>query len=65
MQITNIASIIPALETYLKKHPATARTLTSFIPTLLVSILTLLIPLILLIISKVRPPVHLTPLSKP
>ncbi|KZT41882.1 DUF221-domain-containing protein [Sistotremastrum suecicum HHB10207 ss-3] len=52
VSIQNIAAFIPALKTYLDRHPFVENLISSFLPTLLVSILAILIPLLLLLIAK-------------
>ncbi|KZT09143.1 uncharacterized protein LAESUDRAFT_695760 [Laetiporus sulphureus 93-53] len=52
VSIQNISSFWPQLSTYLDKHPWEEEVLQSFVPTVLVSLLSLLIPLLLLLIAK-------------
>ncbi|KIJ64508.1 hypothetical protein HYDPIDRAFT_90493 [Hydnomerulius pinastri MD-312] len=52
VSIQSIASFWPSLYDYLSRHPWQEEIIQSFIPTLLVSLLTILIPLILLLIAK-------------
>ncbi|KAK1232809.1 hypothetical protein PQX77_004035 [Marasmius sp. AFHP31] len=52
VSIQNISAFWPGLRTYLDKHPWEEEVLQSFVPTLLVALLALLIPLILLLIAK-------------
>lgn len=52
VSIQNISTFLPGLDNYLNKHPWEEEVLQSFVPTLLVSLLSLLIPLILLLIAK-------------
>ncbi|KAH9969775.1 hypothetical protein BC827DRAFT_1162697 [Russula dissimulans] len=52
ISIQNISAYWPSLANYLAHHPWEAQLLESLIPTILVSSLTLLIPLILLLIAK-------------
>ncbi|KAF9077786.1 hypothetical protein BDP27DRAFT_1311677 [Rhodocollybia butyracea] len=52
VSIQNISTFWPKLKTYLDSHPWEEEVIQSFLPTLLVSLLALLIPLILLLIGK-------------
>ncbi|KAL0580621.1 hypothetical protein V5O48_001351 [Marasmius crinis-equi] len=52
VSIQNISAFWPGLRKYLDKHPWEEEVLQSFVPTLLVALLALLIPLILLLIAK-------------
>ncbi|CCL99716.1 uncharacterized protein FIBRA_01738 [Fibroporia radiculosa] len=52
VSIQNISTYWPGLETYLNNHEWEEELLQSFVPTVLVSLLSLLIPLILLLIAK-------------
>ncbi|CED82431.1 Uncharacterized conserved protein [Phaffia rhodozyma] len=52
VSVKNIATIIPHLQDVLDKYPKAATIITSLLPTLLVSGLTLLIPLLLFLISR-------------
>ncbi|KAH9936413.1 uncharacterized protein B0H18DRAFT_1091982 [Fomitopsis serialis] len=52
VSIQNISSFWPGLKAYLDKHPWEEELIQSFVPTLLVSLLALLIPLLLLLIAK-------------
>ncbi|KAI9464920.1 hypothetical protein BJY52DRAFT_1247236 [Lactarius psammicola] len=52
VSIQNISAYWPSLANYLDNHPWEEELLQSFLPTLLVSLLALLIPLILLLIAK-------------
>ncbi|KAF9267346.1 hypothetical protein L218DRAFT_1060664 [Marasmius fiardii PR-910] len=52
VSIQNISAFWPGLKNYLERHEWQAEVLQSFIPTLLVALLALLIPLILLLIAK-------------
>ncbi|KZT65812.1 hypothetical protein DAEQUDRAFT_730988 [Daedalea quercina L-15889] len=52
VSIQNISSFWPGLKNYLDKHPWEEELIQSFVPTLLVSLLSLLIPLLLLLIAK-------------
>ncbi|TFY68743.1 hypothetical protein EVJ58_g833 [Rhodofomes roseus] len=52
VSIQNISSFWPGLKNYLDKHPWEEELIQSFVPTLLVSLLALLIPLLLLLIAK-------------
>ncbi|PCH40020.1 hypothetical protein WOLCODRAFT_116507 [Wolfiporia cocos MD-104 SS10] len=52
VSIQNISTFWPWLEIYLSKHPWQEELIQSFLPTLLVSLLSLLIPLLLLFIAK-------------
>ncbi|KAL0069815.1 hypothetical protein AAF712_003085 [Marasmius tenuissimus] len=52
VSIQNISAFWPGLRTYLDKHPFEEEVIQSFVPTLLVALLALLIPLILLLIAK-------------
>ncbi|KAK7056871.1 hypothetical protein VNI00_002588 [Paramarasmius palmivorus] len=52
VSIQNISAFWPGLRTYLDKHPWEEEVIQSFLPTLLVALLALLIPLILLLIAK-------------
>ncbi|KAJ7600700.1 hypothetical protein C8J56DRAFT_911019 [Mycena floridula] len=52
VSIQNISTYLPKLKTYLDRHPWEEEVIQSFVPTLLVALLALLIPLILLLIGK-------------
>ncbi|KAF9221015.1 hypothetical protein BS17DRAFT_758900 [Gyrodon lividus] len=52
VSIQSIASFWPSLYNYLSRHPWQEEIIQSFLPTVLVSLLTILIPLILLLIAK-------------
>ncbi|KIK52099.1 hypothetical protein GYMLUDRAFT_88867 [Collybiopsis luxurians FD-317 M1] len=52
VSIQNISTFWPKLKSYLDKHPWEEEVIQSFVPTLLVALLALLIPLILLLIGK-------------
>ncbi|KAL0961406.1 hypothetical protein HGRIS_006355 [Hohenbuehelia grisea] len=52
VSIQNISRFWPGLRTYLDRHPWEEEVLQSFLPTILVALLALLIPLILLLIAK-------------
>ncbi|KAF8170067.1 hypothetical protein BJ912DRAFT_998262 [Pholiota molesta] len=52
VSIQNISLFWPSLKTYLDRHAWQSEVLQSFIPTLLVALLALLIPLVLLLIAK-------------
>jgi hypothetical protein len=52
ISISNISTFWPQLKTYLNGHPWEEEVISSFVPTLLVALLALLIPLILLLIAK-------------
>ncbi|KAI8986240.1 DUF221-domain-containing protein [Trametes punicea] len=52
VNIQNLSTFIPGLLNYLDKHPWEEELLQSFLPTVLVSLLSLLIPLLLLLIAK-------------
>ncbi|KAH9002732.1 hypothetical protein EDB86DRAFT_3063264 [Lactarius hatsudake] len=52
VSIQNISAYWPSLANYLNNHPWEEELIQSFLPTLLVSLLALLIPLILLLIAK-------------
>ncbi|KAJ2930898.1 hypothetical protein H1R20_g6193, partial [Candolleomyces eurysporus] len=52
VSIQNISLFWPSLKRYLDRHPWQSEVIQSFIPTLLVALLALLIPLILLLIAK-------------
>ncbi|TDL23258.1 hypothetical protein BD410DRAFT_769147 [Rickenella mellea] len=52
VSIKNIATVIPGLQNYLNKHHFAEEIISSLIPTVLTSLLMLLIPLILLLIGK-------------
>ncbi|KIY44762.1 DUF221-domain-containing protein [Fistulina hepatica ATCC 64428] len=52
VSIQNISTFWPQLQAYLDKHQWQEEIIQSFLPTLLVALLTLLIPLILLLIAK-------------
>ncbi|KAF7422401.1 hypothetical protein PC9H_010557 [Pleurotus ostreatus] len=52
VSIQNISIFWPGLKSYLDKHPWEEEIIQSFLPTLLVALLALLIPLILLFIAK-------------
>ncbi|KAE9400487.1 hypothetical protein BT96DRAFT_919485 [Gymnopus androsaceus JB14] len=52
VSIQNISTFWPGLKNYLDGHPWEEEVIQSFVPTLLVSLLALLIPLILLLIGK-------------
>ncbi|KAI0304281.1 hypothetical protein B0F90DRAFT_1809149 [Multifurca ochricompacta] len=52
VSIQNISAYWPSLANYLSRHPWEEELLQSFLPTVLVSLLTLLIPLILFLIAK-------------
>ncbi|KAL1736526.1 hypothetical protein EV714DRAFT_198114 [Schizophyllum commune] len=52
VSIQNISSFWPQLKAYLDKHPWEEEVIQSFLPTILVALLALLIPLLLLLIAK-------------
>ncbi|THV00838.1 DUF221-domain-containing protein [Dendrothele bispora CBS 962.96] len=52
VSIQNISAFWPSLKNYLSRHPWEEEVIQSFLPTLLVALLALLIPLILLLIAK-------------
>ncbi|GAV99949.1 DUF221-domain-containing protein [Lentinula edodes] len=52
VSIQNISTFWPSLKRYLDNHPWEEEVIQSFVPTLLVALLALLIPLILLLIGK-------------
>uniref|UniRef100_A0A0W0G127 DUF221-domain-containing protein n=2 Tax=Moniliophthora roreri TaxID=221103 RepID=A0A0W0G127_MONRR len=52
VSIQNISAFWPGLKAYLDKHPWEEEVIQSFLPTILVALLALLIPLILLLIAK-------------
>lgn len=52
VSIQNISLFWPSLKDYLDRHPWQSEVIQSFIPTLLVALLAILIPLILLLIAK-------------
>ncbi|KAG8860888.1 hypothetical protein FRB96_003623 [Tulasnella sp. 330] len=52
VSIQNLGSLWPALNRYLTKHPSKEDLLTNLLPTLLVTGLSILIPLLLLLIAK-------------
>ncbi|KAF5369353.1 hypothetical protein D9758_002763 [Tetrapyrgos nigripes] len=52
VSIQNISAFWPSLKNYLGRHPWEEEVIQSFLPTLLVALLALLIPLILLLIAK-------------
>ncbi|KAJ3997551.1 hypothetical protein F5050DRAFT_1877098, partial [Lentinula boryana] len=52
VSIQNISTFWPSLKSYLDNHPWEEEVIQSFVPTLLVALLALLIPLILLLIGK-------------
>lgn len=52
VSIQNISLFWPSLKRYLDRHPWQSEVIQSFLPTLLVALLALLIPLILLLIAK-------------
>ncbi|KAF8895476.1 hypothetical protein BD779DRAFT_1609024 [Infundibulicybe gibba] len=52
VSIKNISVFWPGLKAYLNRHPWEEEVIESFLPTLLVALLALLIPLILLLIAK-------------
>ncbi|KAI6128844.1 hypothetical protein EV401DRAFT_1930665 [Pisolithus croceorrhizus] len=52
VSIQSIASFWPSLYNYLSDHPWQQDVIQSFLPTILVSLLTILVPLILLLIAK-------------
>ncbi|EAU86086.2 hypothetical protein CC1G_07165 [Coprinopsis cinerea okayama7 len=52
VSIQNISLFWPSLKTYLERHPWQSEVIQSFIPTILVALLAILIPLILLLIAK-------------
>ncbi|KAF8227008.1 hypothetical protein L208DRAFT_336436 [Tricholoma matsutake] len=52
VSIQNISVFWPSLKTYLDRHAWEEELIQSFLPTLLVSLLALLIPLVLLLIAK-------------
>ncbi|KAH7885331.1 hypothetical protein F5I97DRAFT_1956518 [Phlebopus sp. FC_14] len=52
VSIQSIANIWPSLYDYLLRHPWQEEIIQSFLPTILISLLTILIPLILLLIAK-------------
>ncbi|EGN98239.1 hypothetical protein SERLA73DRAFT_169263 [Serpula lacrymans var. lacrymans S7.3] len=52
VSIQNISTFWPGLKAYLDHHPWEEEIIQSFVPTLLVSLLALLIPLILLLLAK-------------
>ncbi|KAF8480584.1 hypothetical protein JB92DRAFT_3102097 [Gautieria morchelliformis] len=52
VNIQNLGIFIPGLQKYLQKHPRDQEAISSLLPTLLVSLLTILVPVILLLIAK-------------
>ncbi|VDC00686.1 unnamed protein product [Peniophora sp. CBMAI 1063] len=52
VSIQNISAYLPALAKYLNGHPWEEDVIQSFVPTLIVALLTLLIPILLLLIAK-------------
>ncbi|TRM64114.1 hypothetical protein BD626DRAFT_493819 [Schizophyllum amplum] len=52
VSIQNISSFWPQLKAYLDRHPWEEEVIQSFLPTILVALLALLIPLVLLLIAK-------------
>lgn len=52
VSIQNISAYLPALARYLDGHPWEEEVIQSFVPTLIVALLTLLIPILLLLIAK-------------
>ncbi|KAF8578198.1 hypothetical protein K439DRAFT_1663846 [Ramaria rubella] len=52
VNIQNLSIFIPGLQRYLQKHPRDQEAISSLLPTILVSILTILIPMLLLLIAK-------------
>ncbi|KAI0632056.1 DUF221-domain-containing protein [Trametes polyzona] len=52
VNIQNLSTFIPGLMDYLQSHPWQEELLQSFLPTVLVALLSLLIPLLLLLIAK-------------
>ncbi|KAH7915420.1 hypothetical protein BJ138DRAFT_1189738 [Hygrophoropsis aurantiaca] len=52
VSIQSISTFWPSLYSYLSRHPWQEEVIQSFLPTLLISLLTILIPLLLLLIAK-------------
>ncbi|KAH7928412.1 hypothetical protein BV22DRAFT_207268 [Leucogyrophana mollusca] len=52
VSIQNISTFWPSLYSYLSRHPWEEEIIQSFLPTILISLLTILIPLLLLLIAK-------------
>ena len=50
--LQNISKLLPGLQNYLEKHPGQETALTSLLPTVLVSLLQIFIPMLLLLIGK-------------
>ncbi|KAF8517159.1 hypothetical protein BU17DRAFT_50176 [Hysterangium stoloniferum] len=52
VNIQNLAVVIPGLQRFFDRHPKDKEAISSLLPTILVSLLTILIPMILLLIAK-------------
>jgi ABC-type antimicrobial peptide transport system permease subunit len=52
ISVDKISAFFPVLDDYLDKHPYQKEVITAFVPTLLVAILAILVPLLLLLIAK-------------
>jgi len=52
ISVDKISSFFPVLSEYLDRHSYQKEVITAFIPTLLVAILAILVPLLLLLIAK-------------
>jgi hypothetical protein len=52
VSVDKISTFLPGLASYLDKHPYQKEVITAFLPTLLVALLAILVPLLLLLIGK-------------